>query len=339
MMQDCRAGWLLIAAALFLFALAAPSYAADRQPNILFIAVDDLNDWIGCMGGHPQTQDAAPSIVSRRVRHPLHERSLSLRRPAIPSRTVDHDRASSPRTSPALYAEPARRCARSSPTRELHAEATFHRPRLLRHGARERSCTTSSTRRFLGRLLPRERKRRIRFRERSTRRTRPVQHPCHGAGRGSTSRPTGAALDATDEEFGGDWLVSKNGSARNWPSKRTTSRSFWRAAFYRPHEPWFVPKKYFEPFPLESIASCRRATRPTTSTTCRRPAGNVGPNRYFAHIREHKTMEAGQSRDTWHRSHFADAMVGNGSSTRWRRDRTADNTIVVLWSRSRLASR
>ena len=25
------------------------------KPNILFIAVDDLNDWIGCLKGHPQT--------------------------------------------------------------------------------------------------------------------------------------------------------------------------------------------------------------------------------------------------------------------------------------------
>ena len=30
---------------------------ADRvRPNVLFIAVDDLNDWIGCMGGHPQVK-------------------------------------------------------------------------------------------------------------------------------------------------------------------------------------------------------------------------------------------------------------------------------------------
>ncbi|MBF0432415.1 MAG: sulfatase [Fibrobacteria bacterium] len=28
----------------------------DKKPNVLFIAVDDLNDWIGVMGGHPQAK-------------------------------------------------------------------------------------------------------------------------------------------------------------------------------------------------------------------------------------------------------------------------------------------
>ena len=26
------------------------------HPNVLLIAVDDLNDWVGCMRGHPQAQ-------------------------------------------------------------------------------------------------------------------------------------------------------------------------------------------------------------------------------------------------------------------------------------------
>jgi arylsulfatase A-like enzyme len=35
------------------YAVAAP---AACRPNVLFIAIDDLNDWVGCLGGHPQAQ-------------------------------------------------------------------------------------------------------------------------------------------------------------------------------------------------------------------------------------------------------------------------------------------
>ncbi len=37
------------------FLLASAAVAAQR-PNILFIAIDDQNDWIGCFGGHPQVK-------------------------------------------------------------------------------------------------------------------------------------------------------------------------------------------------------------------------------------------------------------------------------------------
>jgi arylsulfatase A-like enzyme len=30
--------------------------ARAEQPNVLFIAIDDLNDWVGCLGGHPQVK-------------------------------------------------------------------------------------------------------------------------------------------------------------------------------------------------------------------------------------------------------------------------------------------
>jgi len=38
-----------------LFGVAIPGGADDRA-NVLFIAVDDLNDWVGCLGGHPQAK-------------------------------------------------------------------------------------------------------------------------------------------------------------------------------------------------------------------------------------------------------------------------------------------
>lgn len=40
-------------------------WSADR-PNVLFIAIDDQNDWVGCLGGHPQVQTPALDGLARR---------------------------------------------------------------------------------------------------------------------------------------------------------------------------------------------------------------------------------------------------------------------------------
>lgn len=40
-----------------MLASGPPGAAAEtRRPNVLFLAIDDLNDWVGCLGGHPQVQ-------------------------------------------------------------------------------------------------------------------------------------------------------------------------------------------------------------------------------------------------------------------------------------------
>lgn len=38
------------------FTLAGFAQEPSPKPNILFIAIDDQNDWIGCLGGHPQAR-------------------------------------------------------------------------------------------------------------------------------------------------------------------------------------------------------------------------------------------------------------------------------------------
>ena len=41
---------------LFLLNFACLFLHAGERPNVLFLAVDDLNDWVGCLGGHPQAK-------------------------------------------------------------------------------------------------------------------------------------------------------------------------------------------------------------------------------------------------------------------------------------------
>ena len=39
---------------LFSLLFALSHAVANEKPNVLFIAIDDLNDWVGFMGGHPK---------------------------------------------------------------------------------------------------------------------------------------------------------------------------------------------------------------------------------------------------------------------------------------------
>ena len=55
MMNSKLSAPLLVIVAL-LFGSAPYIHAVDSKPNVLFISVDDLNDWIGCLGGHPQAK-------------------------------------------------------------------------------------------------------------------------------------------------------------------------------------------------------------------------------------------------------------------------------------------
>jgi arylsulfatase A-like enzyme len=45
----------LICILILVTGISPPALAADR-PNVLFIAIDDLNDWVGCLGGHPNAK-------------------------------------------------------------------------------------------------------------------------------------------------------------------------------------------------------------------------------------------------------------------------------------------
>jgi arylsulfatase A-like enzyme len=291
--------------------------SAAPRPNVLFIAVDDLNDWIGCLGGHPQTK--TPNLDRLAASGVLFKNAYCPAASCNPSRTAILSGLAPHRSG--LYQNP-QKLREVLPTAEL----------LPRYFARHGYWAAGS-----GKMLhyiidapswddyfPAKEK------EDPFPRTfypakRPVNLP--RAGDWQYVETDWAALDVTDEQFGGDWLVTK------WISEqlaREHEKPFFLACgLYRPHEPWFVPEKYYEPFPLEHIQL--PAGYKADDLDDVPPAGQrLARNRYFAHIQQQGQWRQG-IQAYLASIHFADAMLGRVLDA-LEKSPQRDHTIVVLWS-------
>ncbi len=299
------------------FSLTPFASAEDKRPNILFISLDDLNDWIGCLGGHPQT--LTPNLDRLAESGVLFTNAHCAGSACNPSRTALMT-GLSPHHS-GLY-DNRQKMREILPDAEIipqhfrnHGYEAIGSGKILHYfidaGSWDDYFPEQETENPFPRTLYPE--------------SRPVNLPRGGPWQ--YVETDWAALDATDEEYGGDWLVS------NWVSDQLGQEHakpfFLACGFYRPHEPWFVPKEYFEPFPLETIQLPLGYKEDDLDDLP--PAGKKrGPNRYFAHIQEHGKWKEG-IQAYLASIHFADAMLGrvldaldNGPNK--------DNTIVVLWS-------
>ena len=107
MCRLCRC-WLALT---LLTPLVASCQAAARRPNVLFIAIDDQNDWVGCLKGHPQAETPNIDRLAQRgvlftnahCQAPLCNPSrTSLLTGLRPSTTGIYALQPGPRSSPAL---------------------------------------------------------------------------------------------------------------------------------------------------------------------------------------------------------------------------------------------
>ncbi len=291
--------------------------ADQTRPNVLFIAVDDLNDWIGCLGGHPQ---ASTPNIDRLAASGVRFTNAHCAAPACnPSRTAIMTGISPHKSG--LYSNRQK-------MREVLPDAELIPKYFSRNGywsagsgkilhyfidaqswdeyypAKETEDPFPRT------LYPKQ---------------RPVSLPRGGPWQ--YVETDWGALNATDEEYGGDWLVSK------WIGEQLSTKHdkpfFLACGIYRPHEPWFVPKKYFDLFPLDAIELPPGYKKDDLDDLP--PAGQKrGPNRYFAHIRKHGQWKQG-IQGYLASIAFADAMVGRVVDA-LENGPNRDNTIVVLWS-------
>lgn len=297
-----------------------PSVEQSGKPNILFIALDDLNNWIGCLGGHPQA--LTPNLDRLAAQSVLFTNAHCVGSACNPSRTAIFT-GQSPATT-GLYRN-------GQSMRELLPEAELL-PDYLRREGYYASGSGKMLHYFINAsswdtYFP-DKEKEDPFPFTLYPEERPVSIP--RAGKWMYVETDWAALDCTDEEFGGDYAVSNYIADRLADPDHGEGKPFFLACgFYRPHEPWFVPKKYFEPFPLESIQLPLGYKADDLEDIPER-GQKYARNRYFDHIRKH---------DQWKQAiqgylasiYFADCQLGRVLDA-LDTSPHKDNTIVVLWS-------
>jgi len=300
----------------------AQQASAASRPNILFIAVDDLNDWVGPLGGHPQTK--TPNIDRLAARGTTFVNAHSPSALCNPSRTALLT-GLRPSTSGVYSNGPDWR-------QEAVFEGVTTLPRFFRDngyatygGGKIFHAHTFGPGGFAGyndqaawdgfypsleRQLPEE--------------IRPMLRPVNG-------NPLMEGFDwsavvADDRAMGDGQVVAY---VSGMLEAEIDGPRFLAAGIFRPHLPWYVPQHWFDLHPLDQIRLPSVIENDLADVPVRGRFAEFGANRLHDWVLENDKWAEGVQGYLASIS-FADAMVGRLIDALDRSD-IADNTIIVLW--------
>jgi arylsulfatase A-like enzyme len=292
-------------ALLSLLVAEPPAGAADR-PNVLFIVVDDLNDWVGVLGGHPQAR--TPNIDRLARRGVSFTRAYAAAAECNPSRTAVLT-GFRPSTS-GVYSN-------DDPWRKTMPDVVTLPRLFMNHGYRVVGGGKIFHRKFRDPASWHE------YFDREPN-PRPARRPVNGI-------PDAGDFDwgrvlVPDEEMADyqvvSWAVTELGRVHDEPF-------FLACGLFRPHLPWYVPSKYFDMFPLVGLRLPEILVSdlddvPPAGVEMARPLVDhqlvIESRNYRRAVRGYLASIA-----------FADAQVGRLLDA-LERSPQADHTIVVLWS-------
>jgi arylsulfatase A-like enzyme len=231
-----------------LVSLASPLAVAqtDEPYDVLFIAVDDLNDWVGYLGGHPQTQTpnidrlAARGMAFMNAQSPsavCHAARTAILSGLQPSTTGIYANAPDWRGLEIFDDKPMLpRFFRENGYTTKGAGKIFHA-----HTYREDGLTGFNDPNGWDDFFP------------SIERQLPDEYgpysiPANGSsfGRSFDWAPLVAADHALGDGQVTEWVAALLREPAGGPR-------FLAAGIYRPHLPWYVPQQYFDRFPLDEI--------------------------------------------------------------------------------------
>ncbi len=282
--------------------------AQEQRPNIVFIAIDDLNDWIGCLGGHPDVQ--TPNI-DRLAKRGLLFRNAHCQVPVCMASRVSVFSGQLASTT-GCYEFNAEFHEAASLASALPIPLHFNRQgyatlgggKLLHSGFKGRLAKTFDVDLTQGRNpTPKE----------------AMNWPVKVWGYG--------AFPESDQEMGDLQLAEK---AAEYLLQKQDRPFFLATGFHRPHVPLHVPQKWFDLYDRDSL------TLPTAPIEDMQDIPESDITRQLAIAPSHaEVLESGKWRDFVHAYlaciSFVDHCVGVVADAALDGP-NSDNTIVVLWS-------
>ncbi len=205
-----------------------------KRPDIVFVIVDDLNDWLGCLGGHPDAN--SPHIDALAASGMLFRQAYCNAPQCRPSRTSLNHGIYPFQTGTYFNARGKEEKKIATPT--MQQFFSVHGYRVVSGGKVHHGGPGNVGDELLRR--PRDPK------------------PPKGKDTFGAMRPPndGYALEVPDSEMG-DYKVAQ-WAIGQW-SQVSEQPLFMSVGFFRPHRPLQVPKTYFDAIPLDSI---RRPAEP-----------------------------------------------------------------------------
>ncbi|HYO83828.1 MAG TPA: sulfatase [Bryobacteraceae bacterium] len=287
---------------------AVSASAVDQKSNVLFIAIDDLNDWIGALGGHPHVK--TPNIDRLSRRGVLFTRAYCAAPVCNPSRTT------------------VMTGLRPSTTGVYENRHPWRQAPLLKNAV-------TLTQHFMnngywvaggGKIFHNSYNDPASWHEwvKESNSRHPDKVPANGIP--DKAHFDWGPVDCSDEDMG-DWRLA--GWAAEQLKRKHDEPFFLAPGFIRPHLPWYVPRKYFDLYDPAKIALPEVKPDDLDDVP---PAGRKLATRSGDHklVLEHK-----QWRNAVHSYlaciSFVDACVGRVIDA-LDASAYARNTIVVLWS-------
>jgi len=287
------------------------SAQTSRKPNVLFIAVDDLNDWIGCLGGYPGMK--TPNFDRLAARGVLFTNSHCNAPLCNPSR-ASLMTGLRPSTS-GVYAnsQPFRR---SSVAKDAVTLGQYFRQNGYRvigggkiyHGSFPDPPSWDE-------YFPSQTKNKPDDPEgKST------------AGAAKQAHFDWGPLDVPDSAMG-------DGKVTAWAAEELRRKQskplFLACGIFRPHLPWFVPRQYYDMHPLDKIVLPKVYADDLDDIP---PIGRKFALSSGDHARVTKAGKWLEGVQAYLASiSFADAMLGKVLDA-LDQGPNKDNTIIVLWS-------